>query len=159
MNRCAPPTRRRCARAASCSSTPAPRSRTRGRSGAATSPGFTEHEQRLHSRAAIRGAVRRTDGLTMIATQTFQHPRTSTAERLGAQAQGRHYSTFSFYTPQELRAAIATFLARLPSPEVCWVDEHLLVIAGASRHSQAEPDGPASLANQAIKDQALQISD
>src|SRR5436190_6289408 len=121
-------------------------------------PGFTEHEQRLHSRAAIRGAVRRTDGLTMIATQTFQHPRTSTAERLGAQAQGRHYSTFSFYTPQELRAAIATFLARLPGPEVCWVDEHLLVIVGGSRDNQAEPDDPASLASQAIKDQALQIS-
>jgi hypothetical protein len=28
-----------------------------------------------------------------------------------------------------------------------------------SRHDQAEPDGPDSLANQAIKDQALQISD
>ena len=121
-------------------------------------PGFTEHEQRLHSQAAIRDAVRRTDGLTVAATQTFQHPRTSTAERLGAQAHGRHYPTFSFYTPQELRAATATFLARLPGPEVCWVDEHLLVIAGASRHDQAEPDGPASLANQAIKDQALQIS-
>jgi SAM-dependent methyltransferase len=93
-------------------------------------PGFTEHEQRLHSQAALRDAVRRTDGLTLVATQTFQHPRTSTAERLGAQARGRHYSTFSFYTPQELRAATATFLARLPGPEVCWVDEHLLVIAG-----------------------------
>src|ERR1022692_3941971 len=77
-------------------------------------PGFTEHEQRLHSEAAIRDAVRRTDGLKMIAAQTLQHPRTSTAERLRAQAQGRHYSTFSFYTPQELRAAIAHFLARLP---------------------------------------------
>src|SRR5882757_3681976 len=122
-------------------------------------PGFTQHEQRLHSQAAIRDAVRRTGGLTMVAAQTFQHPRTSTAERLGAQAQGRHYSTFSFYTPQELRAAIATFLARLPGPEVSWVDEHLLVIAGASRHDQAEPDGPDSPANQAITDQALQISD
>ena len=120
-------------------------------------PGFTEHEQRLHSQAALRDAITRTDGLTMIATQTFQHPRTSTAERLGAQAQGRHYSTFSFYTPQELRAATATFLARLPGPEVCWVDEHLLVIAGRSRDNQAGPDGPASPANQAIKDQALQI--
>jgi hypothetical protein len=121
-------------------------------------PGFTEHEQRLHSQAAIRDAVRRTDGLTMIATQTFRHPRTSTAERLGAQAQGRHYSTFSFYTPQELRAAITAFLARLPGPEVCWVDEHLLVIAGGSRHDQAEPDGPASPASQAINDHAPQIS-
>jgi SAM-dependent methyltransferase len=117
-------------------------------------PGFTEHEQRLHSEAAIRDAVRRTDGLKMIATQTLQHARTSTAERLGAQAQGRHYSTFSFYTPEELRAAIATFLARLPGPEVSWVDEHLLVVAGASRPGQAEPDGPASPASQPVKDHA-----
>ena len=121
-------------------------------------PGFTEHEQRLHSQAAIRDAVRRTGGLKMAATQTFSHPRTSTAERLRAQAEGRHYSTFSLYTPQELRAAITAFLARLPSPEVCWVDEHLLVVAGGSRRNQVEPDGPGSLANQAIKDQALQIS-
>ena len=121
-------------------------------------PGFTEHEQRLHTEAAVRDAVSRTDGLKMVATQTLQHPRTSTAERLGAQAQGRHYSTFSFYTPEELRAAIATFLTRLPGPEVSWVDEHLLVIVGGSHRNQAEPDGPASLANQAIKDQALQIS-
>ena len=121
-------------------------------------PGFTEHEQRLHSEAALRDAVRRTDGLTMAATQTFRHSRTSTAGRLGAQAQGCHYSTFSFYTPEELRAAIATFLARLPGPEVSWVDEHLLVIVGRSCHRQVDPDGPASVADQAIKDQALQIS-
>jgi ubiquinone/menaquinone biosynthesis C-methylase UbiE len=121
-------------------------------------PGFTEHEQRLHSQAAIRDAVRRTGGLTMAATQTFSHPRTSTAERLQAQAEGRHYSTFSLYTPQELRAAITAFLARLPSPEVCWVDEHLLVVAGASRRNQAEPDGPASPASPAISDQAHQIN-
>src|SRR5205814_9126817 len=49
-------------------------------------PGFTGHEQRLHSQAAIRDAVSRTGGLTMVATQTFSHPRTSTAERLQAQA-------------------------------------------------------------------------
>src|SRR5258707_1036460 len=113
----------------------------------------------LTSQAGLRDAVRRPGGLTMVAAQPFQPPRPSTAGRLGARAQGRHSSTFSFYTPQELRAAIATFLARLPGPEVSWVDEHLLVIAGASRHDQAEPDGPDSPANQAITDQALQISD
>jgi SAM-dependent methyltransferase len=114
-------------------------------------PGFTEHEQRLHSQAAFRDAVRRTDGLTVVATQAFRHPRSATAGRLRAQAEGRHYSTFSLYPPEELRASIATFLARLPSPPVCWVDEHLLVVVGASRRNQAEPDGPAS---RAIKDQA-----
>src|SRR5260370_20212733 len=41
-------------------------------------PGFTEHEQRLHSQAAIRDAVRRTDGLMLVATPTFHHPPTST---------------------------------------------------------------------------------
>jgi SAM-dependent methyltransferase len=121
-------------------------------------PGFTEREQRLHSQAAIRDAVRRTGGLKVAATQTFSHPRSSTAERLQAQAEGRHYSTFSLYTPAELRASIATFLARLPSPEVCWVDEHLLVVVGGGRRNQVEPDGLGSGANQALKDQALRIS-
>jgi SAM-dependent methyltransferase len=98
-------------------------------------PGFTEHEQRLHSEAAFRDAVGRTDGLTVVATQTFTHPRSSTVERLRAQAEGRHYSTFSLYSPQELRACIATFLARLPNREVSWVDEHLLVVVRGSHRT------------------------
>ena len=101
-------------------------------------PGFTEHEQRLHSEAVFRDAVRRTGGLTVVATQTFKYPRSSTAGRLRAQAEGRHYSTFSLYTPEELRASIATFLARLPSPKVSWVDEHLLVVVGGE---PPQPDG------------------
>ncbi len=63
-------------------------------------PGFTEHEQRLHSQATFRDAVGRAGGLTVVTTQTFQHPRSSTAGRLQAQAEGRHYSTFSLYTPE-----------------------------------------------------------
>jgi SAM-dependent methyltransferase len=96
-------------------------------------PGFTEREQRLHSEDVLRDAVGRTDGLNLVATQTFEHPRSSTAGRLRSQAEGRHYSTFSLYPPDELRASIATFLARLPSPEVSWVDEHLLVVVAGSR--------------------------
>jgi SAM-dependent methyltransferase len=111
-------------------------------------PGFTEHEQRLHTEAAFRAAVRRTHGLKVVATQTFKHPRSSTVERLRAQAEGRHYSTFSLYTPDELRSSIATFLARLPSPEVSWVDEHLLIVGGGSRRNQAEPDSSGSRAIQ-----------
>jgi hypothetical protein len=38
------------------------------------------------------------------------------------------------------------------------VDEHLLVVVGGSRRYQEEPDSLRSRANQAIKDQALQIS-
>ena len=111
-------------------------------------PGFTEHEQRLHSEAALRYAILRAGGLTVTATQAFQHPRSSTAARLRAQAEGCHYSTFSLYTSEEFSASIATFLARLPGPEVSWVDEHLLIVAGASRRNHPEPDCRASLADQ-----------
>ena len=117
-------------------------------------PGFNEHEQRLHSEAVLRDAVRRTAGLTLAAAQTFQHPRTSTAGRLRAQAEGRHYSTLSLYPPEELHAAIATFLARLPGPEVSWVDEHLLVIVGRGRRNQVE----SRHGEPAINDQAPQNS-
>jgi SAM-dependent methyltransferase len=112
-------------------------------------PGFTEHEQRLHSKAAFQDAVQRTDALTMVAAQTFSHPRSSTAERLRAQAEGRHYSTFSLYPPEELRACIAAFLARLPGPEVSWVDEHLLIVVGSQRN-RAEPGSSRSPASRAI---------
>ncbi len=105
-------------------------------------PGFTEREQRLRSEAAFRDAVKLTGRLEVVATQTFSHPRSSTAERLIDQAEGHHYSTFSLYTPDELRASIATFLERLPAPEASWVDEHLLVVVG--NRSQAKPAASAS---------------
>ena len=35
-------------------------------------PGFTEHEQRLHSQAAFRDAIRRTDGLRVVAAEDLQ---------------------------------------------------------------------------------------
>ncbi len=108
-------------------------------------PGFTEHEQRLHSEAALRDAVKLTDGLKIVATETFTHPRSSTVERLRAQAEGGHYSTFSLYTPAERRASIAAFMARLPRSEVAWVDEHLLLVASARPHNQVQPDGSSSL--------------
>ena len=95
-------------------------------------PGFAEREQRLHSEAALRDAVARIQGLRLVHVQSFSHSRSSTPERLRAQAEGRHYSTFSLYEPDELRQAIAVFLARLPGPQVSWVDEHLLLVAAVS---------------------------
>lgn len=120
-------------------------------------PGFSEHEQRLSSEAVFRDAVKRTDGLEMVATQTFKHPRSGTAARLNAQVEGRHYSTFSLYTPDDLRASTATFLARLPSPEVSWVDEHLLVVVGGTRHNGVAAGGLRSLASRVTKDRTIQI--
>jgi SAM-dependent methyltransferase len=102
-------------------------------------PGFTEREQRLHSEAALTDAVHRTRGLRLVDTETFRHSRSTTPQRLRAQVEGRHYSTFSLYEPDELRQAIAVFLARLPGPQVSWVDEHLLVIAAATSDPGRRP--------------------
>jgi SAM-dependent methyltransferase len=95
-------------------------------------PGFTEREQRLYSEATLIDAVHHTRGLQLVHTESFRHSRSSTPERLRAQVEGRHYSTFSLYQPDELRQAIAVFLARLPGPQVSWIDEHLMVVAAAS---------------------------
>jgi SAM-dependent methyltransferase len=95
-------------------------------------PGFAKREQRLYSEATLTDAVHHTRGLHLVCTETFSHSRSSTPQRLRAQVEGRHYSTFSLYEPGELRQAIAVFLARLPGPQVSWVDEHLLVVAAAS---------------------------
>ena len=72
------------------------------------------------------------------ANETTARRATIAAITTRTQAEARHYSTFSLYTPDELRASIATFLARLPSPEVSWIDEHLLVIVGGSRPQPCE---------------------
>ena len=95
-------------------------------------PGFTTHEQRLHSEATLKDTVLQTPGLQLVDTQSFSHSRSSTPERLKAQVAGRHYSTFSLYQPDELRRALHAFLARLPGPEISWVDEHLLLVAAAT---------------------------
>jgi SAM-dependent methyltransferase len=92
-------------------------------------PGFVEKERRLHRERALRAAIRQTRGLRLARVRTFSHARSSAPERLAAQAEGHHYSTFALYAPDELRAAVAAFLARLPSSEVSWTDEHLMVVA------------------------------
>ena len=51
-------------------------------------PGFAEREQRLHSEAALRDAVGRIQGLRLVHVQSFSHSRSSTPERLRAQAEG-----------------------------------------------------------------------
>ena len=119
-------------------------------------PGFTDQERRLHSRAGCWPPS------TGPAGWWSQHRPSVTRARAppsGSRPRPRGATTRrSACTPRRAGASIAAFLARLPSPEVRWVDEHLLVVVGGSRRNQVEPDGPGTLANQANQDQALQIS-
>jgi SAM-dependent methyltransferase len=116
-------------------------------------PGFAEREQRLHSEATLTDAVHHTRGLQLLHTETFSHARSTTPQRLRAQVEGRHYSTFSLYEPDELRQAIAVFLARLPGPQVSWVDEHLLVVA-AARPDPGQRTPPARASRRAEPSEA-----
>ena len=94
-------------------------------------PGFTEHEQRLHTQAALRDAISRTGGLTMITAQTFSHPRTSTAGRLQGPGRGTPLLDLLPLHPRRSCAPPSRpSWPALPSAEVCWVDEHLLIVAG-----------------------------
>src|ERR1700730_2622542 len=86
----------------------------------------------------------------------FHRSRGALGRHLGQPVRHR-MSTFSLYTPEESRASIATFLARLPGPEASWVDEHLLVVVGGSRRDHAEPHGPASPASAALPHHALPV--
>ncbi len=99
-------------------------------------PGFLEREQRLYGERALRDAVRQVADLALAGTRTFSYQRSSTPERLRAQAEGRHYSTFSLYAPEELAAATDAFVASLSGPEVSWVDEYLLVVARRRGHAR-----------------------
>ena len=70
-------------------------------------PGFVEREQRLYSETTLTNGVHHTRGLRLVVTQSLSHARSSTPERLRAQVEGRHYSTFSLYEPDELGQARA----------------------------------------------------
>ena len=121
-------------------------------------PGFTEHEQRLHSQAAIRDAVRRTGGL-----RWSQHrPSSIRARARPSGSRPRPKAATTRRSPSTPRRSCAPRSRRswpaCPAPRsagwtsTCWSS------SAGSRRNQVEPDGPGSRANQAIKDQAPQIS-
>ncbi len=125
------------------------RSRTRARSGAATSPVSPS----TSSACTARTRSGTPSGGPAGSRWPPHRPSTTRAPARPSGSGPRPRAD----PPQELRAAIATFLASLPGPEVSWMDEHLLVIADR-RRNQAQPDGPASPANQTVTGQARQIS-
>ena len=112
------------------------------RFGAATSR-FTEHEQRLHSEAALRDAVQRADGLQMATTQNFQHQRTSTPSGSRPRPSGHHHSTFSFYPRKSCAQPSQHSWPACPASRspgwmsTCWSSPE------RCGGNQAEPDGQA----------------
>ncbi len=98
-------------------------------------PGFREKETRLYRLEEMERWIGETGRLTLIAAKTFRYARTSSLERLLAQARSRHYSTFSLYAEEEFEEACSAFdktlRRRFDDPgRVEWHDENILLQIG-----------------------------
>ena len=97
-------------------------------------PQFADRETRLFAREELRRALASRTEFDSVTLNPVAWTLQTTAARLVEQATGRYYSTFTFYTPEEFQAALATFEARLaedysdPS-NVVWQNDHLLLVA------------------------------
>lgn len=76
-------------------------------------PRFAEKETRLPTLANIKKALARTGRFTLREIRHYQFERRSGWKNLEAQVKNRHYSTFSLYTPSELRRATERFKRNL----------------------------------------------
>jgi ubiquinone/menaquinone biosynthesis C-methylase UbiE len=97
-------------------------------------PLFAEKESRLYELPELEAALRGVPQLRLEAVHSYQYRRTSTIERLIAQAQGRHYSTFSLYGAREFDWALRQFQVNLGRhfsdlQNIHWRDENLMLIA------------------------------
>lgn len=62
---------------------------------------FNLYETRLYSLSKLENAIYQVDGLELDEIKFFTYPRGENIDRLINQAEGRHYSTFSFYDYDE----------------------------------------------------------
>jgi ubiquinone/menaquinone biosynthesis C-methylase UbiE len=97
-------------------------------------PHFADRETRLFPQEDLQRAVAGHAEFELVTVEAVPWTLRTTAARLVAQATGRYYSTFCFYTPEEIRAALTTFEAQLaeayPDPSnVVWQNDHLLLVA------------------------------
>ncbi len=70
-------------------------------------PGFPEKETRLYDLSDVESWADRLDGLNLETIEFFRFERVAPLNRLLDQAAGKHYSTFSLYSADELRKALA----------------------------------------------------
>ena len=95
-------------------------------------PDFCSKERRLFDQEQMEAWVHEAEGLRLITVKTFRYRRTSSLDRLLAQVSGKHYSTFSLYTEEELERAFGAFEADVKrrfkrSEMVEWYDENVML--------------------------------
>lgn len=95
-------------------------------------PDFANRETRLYGREEIDRWVRELEELELDHVETFRFARRSSLPELLERVANRHYSTFEFYSDEELEDAIGDFCGRIardyrdPS-DLKWIDRNSLI--------------------------------
>jgi ubiquinone/menaquinone biosynthesis C-methylase UbiE len=96
-------------------------------------PGFNEKETRLYTMDMLKESIAKADGIAIESIVFFAYSRSAALEELLERAESHHYSTFSLYSPAELKEALKGFSFNISSEfedsnRVCWFDENILFI-------------------------------
>ncbi|TRZ52967.1 MAG: class I SAM-dependent methyltransferase [Dehalococcoidia bacterium] len=96
-------------------------------------PQFCQKETRLYHRHELEHAVSAVPALKLRTVREFKYERVTSLERLIEQAENRHYSTFWFYSEEELVTALDEFQQNIRKQfsdpnQVRWFDENLLLV-------------------------------
>ena len=96
-------------------------------------PGFIEKETRLHGLESMKREIEMQTDLELEEVKCFCYLRVANLEKLISQVQEKHYSTFSLYTPQELRDAVNGFKSNILSTfsdpgHLEWTDGNVMLV-------------------------------
>ena len=97
-------------------------------------PDFATLENRLHTVATLRETLHATRAFASVDVHTIRWRVTTSLSRLREQVTSYHYSTFRFYSPDRLQAALDTFERRVrgmvrDGSRITFDNDHVLVVA------------------------------
>jgi ubiquinone/menaquinone biosynthesis C-methylase UbiE len=96
-------------------------------------PQFHEKETRLYSLDVMKQSIEAVDNLIFESIVFFAYSRLAALEQLLERARSHHYSTFLFYSPEELEEALKGFSVNIKNEfedpqQIRWFDENILFI-------------------------------
>jgi ubiquinone/menaquinone biosynthesis C-methylase UbiE len=96
-------------------------------------PHFRQKETRLYTMEALQDSVESIPDLAVEAIVSFAYHRRSNISQLVQRARAHHYSTFYFYSPEEMEEAIRVFSQNITNhfgdtQHIHWFDENVLFI-------------------------------
>jgi len=96
-------------------------------------PRFNEKETRLYTLDAMKQSLETAGKFTIESIVFFAYNRLSALEQLSFRARSHHYSTFSLYSPEEMKEALSGFSMNIKdvfedTQQVRWFDENVLFV-------------------------------